>query len=71
MVTVNNRFMKKIINIAATGVLVFSSSYLFAPPPPPPPPDTSGPIDNFAIALLIIVAGYGYMRLKKQEKAVS
>jgi len=64
--------MKKITNIIVAAVLFFSSSNLFAQGGPDPPPDsTAGPIDNFALALLIVVAVYGYMRIRKQDKVVS
>jgi len=40
-----------------------------APPPPGTAGSTSAPVDGAAGVLLIIVAGYGYLKLKKKEDA--
>jgi hypothetical protein len=62
--------MKKTIHLALTSMLVFSVLYLSAGATPPPPPNGSGsaPIDNGALVLLVVVAIYGYRRLKQKDQ---
>ena len=60
----------KVLAIVYAVLLIASTELLYAPGPPPPPPATSGPIDRGALILLIAVAGYGFLRIKRSEKPI-
>ena len=62
--------LKKTIYLTATTLFVFSALLLSAQGggTPPPPPSASGPIDGAAAGLLVGVAIYGYVRLKRGAK---
>jgi len=63
----------KILSIIVITIMVFSTGSVMSqpppgPPPPPPPPNgTAGPIDSGSLVLLLAVAGYGYLQLKKKD----
>ena len=61
----------KIVNIALTAFLVLTTGVLLAQAPPPPPPDTTAAIDSGALALVMAVGGYGYLRLKRKSALVN
>ena len=63
--------MKNCINIAAVTLLVFTSLGLFAQGTPPPPDAVSGAVDSGALILLVVVASYGYMKLKNKNTATT
>ncbi len=61
----------RILAVVYTGLIILSTELLYAPGPPPPPAATSGPIDRGAIVLLLAVAGYGFLKIKRSEKAIA
>ena len=60
----------RILAVVYTGFLVLSTVLLYAPGPPPPPDATSGPVDRGAVILLMAVAGYGFLKIKRSEKLI-
>ena len=60
----------RILAVVYTGLIILSTELLYAPGPPPPPDATSGPIDRGALILLMAVAGYGFLKIKRTEKPI-
>jgi hypothetical protein len=67
------KLLSFILLLGASALMPRVYSQTVNPPPPPATTGTGGstsaPVDGAAGALLIIVAGYGYLKLKKKEDA--